>query len=33
MVHTTMDEYIQMTKNREEWWKVQMQRERERQTM
>jgi len=24
MVHTMMDEYIQMTKDREEWWKVQL---------
>jgi len=33
MVHTMMDEYIQMTKDREEWWKAQLQRERERQTV
>jgi len=33
MVHTMMDEYIQMTKDREEWWKVQLQHERERQTV
>jgi hypothetical protein len=29
MVHTMVDEYIQMTKDREEWWKEQLQRERE----
>jgi hypothetical protein len=28
MVHTMMDEYIQMTKDREEWWKAQLQQER-----
>jgi len=33
IVHTMMDEYIQMTKDREEWWKAQLQHERERQTV
>ncbi|KAG1737206.1 Oxysterol-binding protein-domain-containing protein [Suillus lakei] len=33
IVQTMMDEYIQMAKDREEWWKSQLQRERERQTM
>jgi len=28
-----MDEHIQMTKDREEWWKAQVQRESERQTV
>lgn len=33
MVQTMMDEYIQMAKEREEWWKAQLQRERERQSI
>jgi hypothetical protein len=33
MVRTTTDEYIQMVKVREEWWKAQLQRVRERQTV
>jgi len=28
MVRTMMDEYMQMTKDREEWWKAQLQQER-----
>ncbi|KAG0702561.1 Oxysterol-binding protein-domain-containing protein [Suillus ampliporus] len=33
IVQTMIDEYIQMAKDREEWWKSQLQRERERQTV
>ncbi|KAG1730935.1 Oxysterol-binding protein-domain-containing protein [Suillus paluster] len=33
IVQTMIDEYIQMAKDREEWWKAQLQRERERQTV
>lgn len=33
IVQTMVDEYIQMAKDREEWWKSQLQRERERQTV
>jgi len=33
MVNTMMDEHIQMTKDREEWWKAQVQRESETQTV
>ncbi|KAG2367637.1 Oxysterol-binding protein-domain-containing protein [Suillus spraguei] len=33
IVQTMIDEYIQMAKDREEWWKSQLHRERERQTV
>ncbi|KAG1741680.1 Oxysterol-binding protein-domain-containing protein [Suillus lakei] len=33
IVQTMIDEYIQMAKDREEWWKSRLQRERERQTV
>ncbi|KAG2123665.1 Oxysterol-binding protein-domain-containing protein [Suillus cothurnatus] len=33
IVQTMIDEYVQMAKDREEWWKSQLQRERERQTV
>ncbi|KAF9218913.1 hypothetical protein BS17DRAFT_883213 [Gyrodon lividus] len=33
MVQSMTDEYVQMAKDREEWWKSQLQRERERQTI
>lgn len=33
MVQSMINEYVQMTKEREEWWRSQLQRERERQTI